>query len=118
MTYDRGRVPLVSSTNKTDRHDKTDILLKVLSSSLYIIFRFVTRSPSSEWVLNCEVKYLLNIFWSYLSQWLLKDINTLLKDIEAQIAKYVLEMEVYLSTDLSCPVVSYNDLLRCPTFEW
>jgi hypothetical protein len=27
-------------------------------------------------------------------------------------------MEVYLSTDLSCPVVSYNDLLRCPTFEW
>jgi hypothetical protein len=47
----------------------------------------------------------------------LKDINTLLKDIEAQIAKYVLEMEVNLSTDLSCPVVSYNDLLRCPTFE-
>jgi len=49
VTCDSSMVP-VSSTNKTDRHDKTEILLKVVFDSITLDLCHVTHLPDMWWL--------------------------------------------------------------------
>ena len=69
------RVLPVSSTNKTDRHDITEILLKVVLNTLTLIISDILKS----WVILCEFISLfifdLTSYKLYFENWFYLDAN-------------------------------------------
>ena len=69
------RVLPVSSTNKTDRHDITEILLKVVLNTLTLIISDILKS----WVILCEFISLfifdLTSYQLYFESWFCLDAN-------------------------------------------